>query len=278
MQQLVDKISTNLNQENSFEKDLFQALLNPIHKTDDALRFTTFAAAFRELTRHVFHRLAPDKKVLACEWYENQTDKANGITRAQRMLYAIKGGLNDEFIENELDYDLKPILQKVSKVISQLNKYTHINPPTFNIDQVTGLKLVHDSLEAFEEFFATINSFRQDILSQYEKRLDRVITDTVVHTTIDDLDILATHYWIDGVYVNEIVVQNLDSNDISILIRGSIDVEHQFGSHRDNERGDGVQYEESYPYTIEVTANVGDPFNITIELEDILIDTSSHYE
>ncbi|MCC5912457.1 MAG: hypothetical protein JJT76_18725 [Clostridiaceae bacterium] len=115
----IKSISSKLH--DGFESKLFETSLKELEDINSPIRINTFSLSLRELIRHILARLAPDEKVLRSKWYENLTDKEHGVTRQQRMLYAIKGGLLDEFIINELNLDLNKVTKKLKKVIDNLS-------------------------------------------------------------------------------------------------------------------------------------------------------------
>jgi Predicted pPIWI-associating nuclease len=261
-----------------FELDLHEASLKVLEDNKSPIRFNSFAFSFRELTRHILTRLAPDENVLKCQWYENQTDKPNGITRIQRMLYAIKGGLSDEFIVEELNLDIKVITKDLKKAIDNLSKFTHINESTFNTQTKDGNGMVYKSLVTLSSFLETIESVKNEIQLAYEIRVSDLINDAVNSESINEIDILATHYLVEYAYVDKISVKTIDDSLILINISGSIDVEHQYGSDGDYRRGDGVRIESSYPFEVSTSVDVNYPLEIEIDFHDIKVDNSKFYE
>ncbi|RXY98547.1 hypothetical protein [Fictibacillus sp. S7] len=274
--QLANSVNSKLL--NKFELDLVNAALKGLDEKNNPLRFNTFALTFRELTRIILHRLSPNKKVLNCQWYTNETDKKDGITRIQRMLYAIKGGISDDFIEEELNIDINDIVKSLKKVIDILSKYTHINQDTFYLTPGTGENLVRMTLESFNDFINTIEEFRMEIQQAYEIRVSDLINDAIYSGIINEIDILATHYLIDYVGIDHITIDDINDSIISIEINGYIDVEHQYGSDGDYRRGDGVRVGSSYPYQVQTTVDVNYPLEIHIGADDIEVDNSKFYE
>ena len=96
MKLLINTISKYL--ENNFEKRLFEATIQNFQYRQSPLRLNNFAYSMRELFRHILGRLAPTEKVLRCSWYINETNKPNGITRAQRVIYSVKNKGTDTFL------------------------------------------------------------------------------------------------------------------------------------------------------------------------------------
>ncbi|MCG8411309.1 MAG: hypothetical protein MI739_08495 [Bacteroidales bacterium] len=99
--------------ETDFELNLLKACHANLNQLSNDLRFNNYAYSLRELSRHLLKRLAPDKNLLLCSWYKNEIEgKENGITRNQRVKYAIQGGLSDTFIAEELKLDISGTKKK----------------------------------------------------------------------------------------------------------------------------------------------------------------------
>ncbi|POY36268.1 hypothetical protein C3K47_10965 [Solitalea longa] len=79
------------------------------------LRFNNFAYGIRELSRHILHNLSPDKEVINCVWYKNDSKKPGQLTRAERVKYAIQKGLPDKFVETF--YETEDLFLEVFLVI-----------------------------------------------------------------------------------------------------------------------------------------------------------------
>ncbi|MBF0548254.1 MAG: hypothetical protein HQM08_27705 [Candidatus Riflebacteria bacterium] len=270
-------ISINKRLKTTFEKNLFKASLAALKNIGDPIRYNSFAFSMRELTRHFLNRLAPDEKIIKCSWYNNETKIKDGVTRKQRALYAIKGGLNDDFLEEELGVDLSPITKEITKKIDDLSKYTHIEEKTFSTPSNVGDKFALDILKTVDEFLKTISKFRKVIISAYETAISNKVDDAITAETIPELDQLATHYWIDGVWVNGIKVVEINESVVKLSISGSVDVEHQYGSDLDMKSGNGAQFGDSYPFTVDVEVDVEDPINLRVNSEDIHVDNSQFY-
>src|SRR5690242_17209192 len=87
--------------ETEFEKKLFQAALNNLKDKENEIRFNNFAYSVRELMRHILERRAPNDQVILCSWY--QKPKNTLVTRKQRIMFLIHGGLSEKFIADNFD-------------------------------------------------------------------------------------------------------------------------------------------------------------------------------
>lgn len=259
-----------------FERTIFTEALEILEKDEFKTRFTIFSLLIRELSSRVLHRLAPDDEVKKCSWFEQAPD--TNITRRQRMLYAIKGGISDEFLEEELDLDIKDNVNEFKRSFDKLNQYTHITEDTFNIPIATSNEMAVRTLAALQSYFETIDSLRDSIKSSLEDPLYTEVSDNLIGDVIQDIDILATHYQIDDITLEEISIIEIKSDSILISGSGSVGVEHQYGSDRDFKKGDGARTEASYPFRLSTTSDVENPLQISLKSSDVEVDTSSHFE
>lgn len=276
-QELTESISNRL--EKDFHKEILLSSIEILKSPNITTKFSNFATNLRELTRELFHTLAPDEEVKNCEWYEKETSEGTSdITRVQRMIYAIKGGLSNEFIENELEIDFEKQIIKFKKVISILNKYTHINEKVYYREEKTGYEMVKNTLVALDHFLATIEHTRIMIISELETNIYDSVSSALSEDVINEIDILATHYWVEGVWVNDIDITHITSRYIDVDVTGSVDIHHQYGSDGDFRRGNGVRNESSYPLYLTIKLDIDDPLEVKINPDDITVDNSSFFE
>ena len=86
----------------------------------------------REIIVLILARYSSDDDILKCCWYKNETNKEDGVTRAQRVKYSIQGGFNDlrvfEIFELDEDDDkdfIKDTLKSFTKLFRELNEHTY---------------------------------------------------------------------------------------------------------------------------------------------------------
>lgn len=269
---LEESIYKNL--KNSFTKKLLKASLLQIKYKDNPIRYNSFAVSFRELVRHIFYELAPNEEVKNCDWYVENDNVLNGITKAQRIEYAVRGGLSDDFVSDELVIDLRVLTKKILKSLETLNKYTHIEEEVFQVSESEGDKIVNKSMNALMDFFNAINDLKYDLINRYEKILFDIVEKTFYDETFNEIDILSTHYRIEGIVLDNIEIENINSSEIYIQISGTVEIEHQYGSDRDVRDGNGDILFNSYPFHILNKIDVLEPLEVFIDPNDIEIDTS----
>ncbi len=263
----------------NFEHDLFEASLHNLDDSFNKLRFNNFAYSIRELTRHILARLAPDKNVINTTWYKpTDTEHPDRITRKQRMRYAIQGGLSNEYVSSSLRIDVDEIGKKINDAIDILNKYTHINPKTFDIESNSIESMSIEVLESVVLLFRTIDECRVQLTTSLEEHIDRTIIDNLFYDTIGSIDYLATHYTVDSYSVDEIKLLDLDDSIVYFKASGLVDVKLQYGSDGDMRRGDGMTMSESFPFTGNFYGKIIDKMTkFELETETFEVDTDSHW-
>lgn len=123
---------------------------------NNKLRFSNFAYAMRELTRHILHRMAPKESVFSCSWFKPTPDATDGITRRDRAKYAVQGGMSDQYVRDKLGFDSDGMYKSLIAAIGQLSKFTHIERKTFGLDKATTDQFAEETLDAVEALFETI--------------------------------------------------------------------------------------------------------------------------
>lgn len=257
---------------NDFEHRLLDAAFSNLNDEGNILRFNNFSYSIRELSRHILYSLAPNRQVLECSWYKNEIpEKENGITRGQRIKYAIQGGLDNQILSNQvidLEY-IKKSQKALKDSIDMLSKYTHINEDTFGIDQNDIEQKVFKVINSFKLFLNTIKECRKYIIEKIEEKLTNKLIEKSLWEVSDDVDILATHHNIDEISIDRYSVSKIKANDIEIIANGSVFVRLQWGSDGDLRRGDGHEMNTTFPYTSIMNAT----FNKKIEYAKIKVDT-----
>jgi hypothetical protein len=233
---------------------------------------------YRELSRHVLVTLASDEEVLACAWYKNETDKENGITRAQRVRYAIHGGLNVDYIEENL-FDIKAYIKDVNSTTALLSKYTHVNENTFGIAEEKVAELSAGVVHTFQEFLIAIESCREKLIEVLESDVDEAFIKNAMVDGMEAIDGLSSHYSLEDIETTRIKVIGLSSDLVKLEVTGNIEVILQWGSNSDVRNGDGLEVPTTFPFSSSLTMFIDESFpKGDIEMEDLNIDTGNWHE
>jgi len=92
------------------------------------------------------------------------------------------------------------------------------------------------------------------------------------------LDILSTHTRPQDAEDVEVEIDDIGEETITFSGTGSVLCDLQYGSDGDCERGDGLEFSDSYPFTFSGEARTSNPREVTVDCGDISVDTSSFYE
>lgn len=264
--------------EGDFEKALFSAALGNLNDCGNPLLFNNFAYAMRELVRHVMARLAPDEEVLACDWYRDETDRPNRISRRQRVYYAVQGGLADEYVADEIGLDVGDIHRQLRDSIDNLSKHTHIEEPTFGLGDVEVERFVGETIAAVVGLFETINECRHLLVEALIEHIDASVMEAAISETILSIDELASHHSIDAVYTEGAHIRKIDAYFVYFVAEGTVECGLQWGSNSDLRRGDGATLDQNFPFTCQLTSPVDDPGVIMADESDFSADTSSWWD
>jgi hypothetical protein len=257
-----------------FEKDLFRAAIENITRSNSPVRFNNFAYVIRELTRHVLKRLAPDENILKSQWYKNELPIENGITRPQRIYYAIHGGLEPSYVQEVLGFDIPDFKKRFIEIIDRLSKYTHIETETFGLNDENTFAYANQTLEVFLELFSFITETKESLSEALYEHVDQALFDAVLEETFSEIDILATHHHLQNVHIEPLDVLDIDHEFIYFKASGSIWYEMQWGSNSDLKQGDGMLFDEFFPYKCQIHASVRNLKDIKVDMSSIEIDTS----
>lgn len=269
------KINARL--DGKFEKELLIASLANLEDKTNKLRFNNFSYSIRELTRHVLKRLAPDESVIACSWFSYGDPKKKQITRGQRIKYAVQAGLSDEYIIKILKLDIECISKKIIDSIDKLSKYTHVNQDTFDLSEGEVNRLADNVMDAVILLFTTIDQCCSLIIDNLERVVDKSIIDNLFFDTISSIDWLATHYEIEDYNTREVEVLGMNESRIYFRASGTVEVRLQYGSDGDLKRGDGMELNESFPFSGEFSGNIDDMSKFDLDTDSFEVDTESHW-
>lgn len=253
-----------------FETKLLRAGCAYLENSNDPLRFNSFCCAMRELCRHVLARLSPEEQITQCSWFQVET-KDGRSTRAQKVKYAIQGGLDNQYVQNILNIDIEPCLKKVRVIHdSVLSKYIHVSQETFNIEDFECKKLSFEIIIGLREIFSLIDEAKKNLRMKLENSITQKLINTFIFNTLSDIDILSTHSCVEYSFLEEWRICDINAKEILLSGYGTVVVSLNYGN-----RNDFATLEEQFPFQFTGVSPIAKPENIKILPEEILIDTSS---
>lgn len=260
-----------------FEQHLLLAAFDNL-KTHGPLCFNNFANSLRELVRLVLQRLGPDVDVTMCSWFKPHKTVTGGITRASRARYAIQGGLSDAYVTKVLKIDVQPVVEQLLIAVETLNKHVHIEESTFGAPRTKVLALAEECLEAAAYFVEHIEECRNRVANALVSAVDAHLLELAISETINEIDELATHHWIDEISVSDLNVEKIGPHAILLTSNGSISVGFQYGSDSDVQKDMGVVTGDSFPFRAQLTVQLGRPLGKSATVDHFHVDTRSWYE
>jgi hypothetical protein len=263
--------------DNAFELDLYEAAARNLTDEGNKLRFNNFAYAIRELSRHILYRLAPDSEVLQCGWYKNVTNRADGISRVQRAIYATQGGLLDDYVRNTLHLDPTAAHKALQTAIDRLSRYTHIELDVFDLAPEEVERLAQETTEAIAGLADAIKACRNNVIDGLEDAIQEGAIQEVVGDSLPSVDELATHFSLEDVYVDSSVITDITHDTIHFLVTGSISVILQWGSNSDLRNGDGAELAQDFNFTCLLTCPTAAPEPGELEFveDSVMVDTGA---
>ncbi len=272
----IEYIEENLKGE--FEKQLFNASINNLLDIYNPLRINNFSFAVRELIYYILEKQAPEEKVKECLWYESENER-NKPTRRQKIYYLLHQNFPEEFIKSaskEIYKNYKEIESNLIDTLGQLSKFTHIREKVFNMPIEEQTKNIKETVHVLYKVFKNIDKTKT-LKDKFIQDISIPIFNEFISKHFDELDTLATHYYIEDVYIEDFELIDDDDEHYFLKLEGSVSCCHQFGSDTDVRKDDGFIFSSSYPVEISITVDKNEPLNLEyFEIKDIHIDTKDY--
>lgn len=263
-----------------FERDLYEAAYLNLQDRRNKLRFNNFAYAMRELAGHTLTRLAPDPEVQKCVWWRAKAKgEAHQVTRIERAVYATQGGLSNFYVSQKLGLDFTDSHEELRNAIKRLSDYTHIKPEVFGMDNEEVDRLAAETTEAVAGLMASIQACRSAVADRLSDAITDAAIQQVLKDSLDAVDELASHYYLEEVYVDSHEVIGITAEMVHLRASGTISVTLQWGSNSDVRNGDGLEMDESFGFSCELTCETPNPDPDMLEYVEhsLIVDTRDWY-
>jgi hypothetical protein len=245
--------------------------------TSNPLRFNFFSTALRIMFEHMMGALAPDGQIVQCPWFKAQNDK-NIPTKGQRIIFAIQGGLSDDFVRDKLSIDVAPLRKKLVGAVETLSKHVHGRENTVIENVAKQDEVAQVTIIALGDFLTAYHECRSAILDPIVEELDNDAVDAFISETIESIDELSSHHSIEEISVNHISVGHIDAHEITYHVEGTISATLQWGSNSDLRRGDGAELDQSFEFFYDVKISLDDPWNLSAAEISHGVDTSDWWD
>jgi hypothetical protein len=228
----------------------------------------------RILFEHMMDTLAPVDQVIQTSWFQPEREGGKP-TRAQRVSFAIHGGLTEQFVRRRLNVDPAPLRKKLLDTVDNLSKQVHGREKTIVVDRDTQAALVDAILNAMDTFLDAVRNCRAAILDPIADALDETAVDVLITDTIQAIDELASHHSIEDVEVVDTGVYKIGATAITYRVTGTVSSVLQWGSNSDVNRGDGLELSESFSFFCDIEVPLDDPWDLSFAETNYFVDTQS---
>lgn len=260
-----------------FTRDTMLGAALALDQRVNPLRLNLFATAIRIFLDHVMDALAPREQVEACRWFEPVEGQDKPVRKA-RLTYALIGGLTVEQIKKITGIDVKPLINEVIGAYSDLNKQVHGREDTIVRDLDEQDAIAHDVLVALAALLEAQRDYRREIVDGIADALRSEAVEKLTTETVGEIDILAAHYTVDWVGIDERHVVGITATHVEYEITGSVGVTLLYGSGSDRRRGDGAEIGEEFPIGMRFQVPVETPQEIGKAEITSEIDTSAWFD
>lgn len=101
---------------------------------------------------------------------------------------------------------------------------------------------------------------------------------SVVSNFFQNVDNLAPHHSLNYSEISDYHIEEINDQEIVVSVSGNIEVTLEYGSRKDRREGDGVDFEESFPFSTKIKYEISEDFpSKNYEIVDYDVDTSSWY-
>ncbi len=244
-----------------FSKTCLEGARRALEDRENPLRLNFFSTAMRILFEHMMDTLAPINSVMRCAWFKPEKEDGKP-TRAQRINYAIQGGLLDSFVAERLQINPGPLRKRLLDAVDECSKQVHAREHTVVVIPSEQETLAEATIAAVKALLDVMNSCRAAIVDQIAESLDNVAVDALLTETILEVDELSTHHFIQDLSVDRVVVDTIGPDNIIYKSSGSIEVILQYGSNSDVRNDIGAEIRQTFPFYCDIEVSLSDPWNL----------------
>jgi len=251
--------------------------LRALTDSENPLRLNFFSTGMRILFEHLMDTLSPEDEVVKTSWFTPERDDGKP-SRGQRVLFAIQGGLSEAFVKEKLKVDLPPLRKRLTDAFAELSKHVHGSENTIIRDQVEQDTVAERTAVSMGSFLDALRECREAVLKPIADALDSAAVDALLSDAMLEVDGLATHFSVDELYVESVIVSSIGADKITYEVTGSVEVTLQWGSNSDVRRGDGAESAQSFPFHCEFQLPLDDPWDVDRAILTYGVDVSRWHD
>ena len=260
-----------------FSRSAIEGARRALADCDNPLRLNFFSTAMRILLEHMMETLSPNDEVTRSPWFKPEREGGQP-TRWQKIIFAIQGGLPEAFVTQQLKVDPLPLRKRLLEAINELSKHVHGREYSVVSDRDEQDAMAEITIAAVAGFLDAINDCRSAVLEPIAEALDEAAVDAMLSETLGEVDELASHYTLEEVYIDRIVVLAIGVDTITYRATGSVAVVLQWGSNSDVRRGDGAELEQSFPFYCDILLPLDDLWNLDLAETTYGVDTQEWHD
>ena len=223
-----------------FSRSAIEGARRALADSENPLRLNFFSTAMRILLEHMMDTLSPNDEVMRSSWFKAEREGGKP-TRWQRIIFAIQGGLSEAFVTHELKVDPLPLRKRLLEAIDEFSKHVHGRENTVISDRNEQNTMAETTVAAVAAFLDAVKDCRSAVLEPIAEALDAAAVDALLSETLGEVDELASHYSLEEIYVDRVIVHAIGVGTIIYRAIGSVAVVLQWGSNSDVRRGDGAE-------------------------------------
>lgn len=249
-----------------------------LEDTSNPLRFSNTALNLRELVRELLASLAPDDRIKLAKWYKNEGEADCGVTRKQRLLFAIHGYVNPASFGTRQIKLVTSNINSLLRTIDRLSKYTHTTERTLCDVESSSFAPYREVLLHLSTLLEMIDSSQAILADILATTAQEIISNWIICNDIEALMTLASHVYQEMADCVEVTSLEITPDDIHFEGSGYIYCKLQQGSNSDCRRGDGSEWEDSFPFSFNAKTATMDIEHLDINFDNLDVDTSKYYE
>ena len=246
-----------------FSRSAIEGARRALADSKNPLRLNFFSTAMRILLEHMMDTLSPNAEVMRSSWFKAEREGGKP-TRWQRIIFAIQGGLSEAFVTHELKVDPLPLRKRLLEAIDEFSKHVHGRENTVISDRIEQNTMAETTVAAVAAFLDAVKDCRSAVLEPIAEALDAAAVDALLSETLGEVDELASHYSLEEIYVDRVIVHTIGVETIIYRAIGSVAVVLQWGSNSDVRRGDGAELEQSFPFYCDIELPLDEPWNLDL--------------
>ncbi|ANF95594.1 hypothetical protein [Paenibacillus bovis] len=205
------------------EKVKLTFALRKLDHFEEGEHIYNFALSFQEVMIMILDRIAPDKDLYLCDWYDREQENDEELIHIARILYAIKNKLLDEFIMNELNLDMSKVSEELEqRFIRPLNDFNYTQEEYARLPIAQAQQESRQAVCLFADLLAYIEHTRQQLFEAYEYQLAQNILPARLADILRSTRKLPPQSSLQAVVLERVRITSLTIHELTFTITGRL--------------------------------------------------------